>query len=220
MSLSLQNLRDEVRQVLGNVDTDDLSNTDLDLMLNLSWWELAAKVNWREIDGEATLATANGVRNYTLSAITSDFHSIRRVSILQANTTEATPLLQAEYEELFDKRDDSTEARGTPSQYARFRGDIVFYPVPDSSYTVRIHYRRTLADLEASGPPVPQEWHEIIMLGAAARAFRRFNDFEKSQAMNAERNSLIATTKTVESKEQSDFHEYAGARLLRRGYVR
>ena len=43
MSLTVTRMRVLVRKGLGGIDSDDLSDTDLDEMINMSFWELEDK---------------------------------------------------------------------------------------------------------------------------------------------------------------------------------
>lgn len=216
LGMSLQDLRDELREILG-VDIDDYSNVKVDRWLNLAWWELQDKIKLREKEGEASFSTVASQRDYAVnSTISSDFENTEHVAILVDD--EYVALKYTYYDNFMDKRNDSTDAQGTPEEYSRLGGDLFLWPTPDAVYTISVKYRRTLLDLaQTNGPPIPQPWHEFILLGGVMRGFRAMGEYNRSSAIRTERDSLMITALETETKEQRDY-SMAGAIVLRQRY--
>lgn len=216
MSLSLQELRDEVREITG-LDEDDLPNPRLDKYLNLAWWELVDKVDFKEKEGVSSFSTVAGQINYNLTTIAADVDNVRRVTIQSSTLSDFTPLDKTDYRNIEDNLSTQTYSRGLPEKYSRYNTQIYLYPIPDSVYTVRVLYQKTLEDIATAGVPIPQVWHEFIYLGGAMRAARANNEFQQAKSIRAERDGLILTLSTTEAKETKDY-SYAGARIIRPRY--
>ena len=216
LGMSLQDLRDELREILG-VDIDDYSNVKVDRWLNLAWWELQDKIKLREKEGEASFSTVISQRDYAInSTISSDFENTEHVAILISGTY--VPLKYTYYDNFMDKRSDDSTARNTPAEYSRLGGDLFLWPTPDAIYTILVKYRRTLLDLsQTNGPPIPQAWHEFILLGGVMRGFRAMGEYNRSAAIRLERDSLMVTALETETKEQRDY-SMAGIKLIRQRY--
>ena len=102
MSLSLGVLRDELRSHLG-VDTDDMDNTVVDRLLNLSYWEIMDKFHLRETQSSTTLTTLAGTREYP---VPSDLDSLRISAIIDPTSGQHTQLERMsikQYESLYDQ---------------------------------------------------------------------------------------------------------------------
>ena len=91
MGLSLQNLRDRLRKATGT-DTDDLTNADADLYLNMSWWELQDKVNFREREFISEFTISEGDRSITLSDEITSLNHVISGSIRAADEESYSPL--------------------------------------------------------------------------------------------------------------------------------
>ena len=216
MGLVLQDLRNDLRNMTGT-DVFDLPDVDADRFLNMSWWELQDKVKFREKESQAEISLVAGVQNYTLASYNTSIESISYVSIRAITETGYDPVLKREYENINDVLDTVVTNRGRPEWYARYGGDIYLCPIPDKAYILRLLFRKTLADLSVSGAPVPQVWHEFILLGGGYRVFRQIGEYKRSREIKAERDALSITTEDVPAKERVDYHQ-VGVRILKRRY--
>jgi hypothetical protein len=216
MAISLHNLRDELRETTG-MDETDLPDNIAERYLNLSWWELQDKVKFREKENRATLNLVAGTRSYLLTAIDPSIDNITSVAISQLNTTQFNLINKRDYHAILDESDSDTYARGVPSEYATYGTSIYFDPIPDAAHVAEIVYRETLQNIPAGGPPVPQVWHEFVLLGAIARVFRRNGEFQKSAAIRMERDALAVITVPDIVKETEDFR-MVGIHVVRAPY--
>lgn len=214
MSLSLQNLRDELRSTVG-LDEDDADNVQVDRWLNLSWWELQDKVRFREKEGVLSFNTIIGTNSYILEGLAADFESTEQLVVTYENQN--YPIRYRDHNTLLDKLNTDTNARGMPEEYYRLGGNLLLYPIPDKVYTLTLKYRKTLADIQAGGVSVPQSWHEFILLGGIMRAYRNIGEMNRAMMIRAERDSLALTMSDVEAREKSDLR-LAGVRLLQNRY--
>lgn len=200
MPLTRTVLHEEIWEATGT-DSSDYDTIVLDRMLNLSWWEVSDKLGFREKEGEANLITTAGIRNYDVTAISSDLESLQKVAVLEDSTSQWAPLSQKDFEWFQVNREDDTEARGLPENYARYGSELFLHPTPDATYSIKIKYLKTLEDLQTSGFSVPQVWHEIICLGAQARVWHRLGDPARRDDTFRLRDAMVLGMTDVKVKE-------------------
>lgn len=207
MGIDLASLRSELRVHLGDLDTDDLSNPDADLLLNRAFWELLNKFPFREKECTVTFTVDEDESFVSLPTL---FEAIRKLSIQDNDTSEWTPLTRMDIDEHEDTADDNTDSKGEPVRYLRDRNGIRLQSeqggAPDQTYTLRMKYWITLADLDDSNSDVnlPDVWHELLLYGGLWRGFIRLSDLEKAREIRNVQVGLINSTTLVETKEQAD----------------
>ncbi|KKN23044.1 hypothetical protein LCGC14_0908870 [marine sediment metagenome] len=209
MAIDLTVLRTELRIHLGfeSDGTDDLSNDDADLLLNRAFWELLNKFNFREEECSIEFTVADGEDFISLPTL---FESMRKLSILNSDTNKWTPLVRIDIQEFERVANDDTSAKGAPENY--FREGIGIRLIssagggPDATYTLRIKYRVTLADLATSNTTlvIPDVWHELILMGGFWRGLHRVRDYEAAREVRNTQIGMINSTVEVEAKEEVD----------------
>lgn len=220
MNLSLETLENELLAHLG-LDASDFTNglSDVDLLLNRSWWDISDKFKFREKEASTTFVTVAGTRQYICADIVSPsaFDSLRLLSIEDLVTFQHDPLLNMTlkvYEGLYIN---NTTEQAKPTNYIRDGGNIILYPTPDKVYTLTLYYRSTLSDLAVSGAPIPESWHEIILYGALWRGFARLGDYNRLNGAKKQWASLIESSSPIEAKEASN-NPMAGLEVPGREY--
>lgn len=209
MPIDLGVLRTELRVHLGYEPggTDDLSNTDADLLLNRAFWELLNKFNFREEECSIEFTVDDGEDFISLPTL---FESIRTLSILNADSNQWTPLDRMDIHEFEKVANDDTSAKGAPVKYFREGAGIRLISIagggPDATYTLRIKYRITLADLGDSNTTmvIPEAWHELVLYGGFWRGLQRLRDYAAATEIRNTQIALINSTVEVESKEEAD----------------
>ena len=209
MDIDLDVLRTELRVHLGleTDDLDELSDDDADLLLNRAFWELLNKFNFREEECSVEFTIAEDEDFISLPTL---FESIRKLSILNSTTNVWTPLVRIDIQEFERTANDDTSAKGAPENYFREGVGIRLLSVaggsPDATYTLRIKYRITLADLSGSNTTmvIPEVLHELVLLGGLWRGLMRLRDYENSREIKNQQIALINSTVEVESKEEAD----------------
>lgn len=212
MGLNVAQMIAKVRKDTG-IDVSDLSDAEVLLNLNLSWWEVAAKFEFKEKEVNTTFNTVNGT---TLYNAPTPFEAVQYVTIEDTDSKQRTPLVfmdEVEYNQVFQN---SSEARGVPTRYFRRGTQIGLWPTPDGVYTIYEDYLTTLADLAVIAPPVPQEWHEPILFGGIYRCFLDVGDRVNGVYFRKEQFSMINTTPETKAKEEKTDMKWAGLSVPRR----
>lgn len=221
MSLSLSTMRSLVRRGLGNLTATDLSDTDVDLFLNMSLWGVENNHWFKEKECRVTIPLVDGQWRYGLPTGGPTLDAIITVSVF--DTDGDSHLLDRasfdKYAETFDHGHinyatpaDFANKRGQPTKF--FREDNAIYvwdQVPDDSgWVLELLMWKTIASLtdQAPNPDLPRNWHEIVVEGAITRGHyynqdynlaRQAEDFRVSHVRQAamdiakeERNSRYA----------------------------
>lgn len=200
MSLTLQNFRDELRDHCGVSDAE-WPNATTDQLLNRSFWEIQDIYEFREEEETADIALVAGTSEYNIEV---DQDSIESVRILDNNTDNWSAIQMEDDRQFTQNTSDATYTRAKPEYYVRRGNKIIFRNVPDTAYTVRVHYRKSLGDVLSSGTGIPQAWDEVVMYGAVWRGYAKLGDWNRKQMAKATQAELIQPKKSTEVKELGD----------------
>jgi hypothetical protein len=201
MGLSVTQIDDELVELLG-VDDDDASPTQRLLWINRSFWEIISKFDFREKEGTYNLSTVIGTNEYTVPF---DLEGVQSVAITEIDGVTQTTVTRVTKENYLNTYTANTDLRAIPEHYYREGNKIIFSPVPNDIYNIVIKYLKTLPDLIAGGTVVlPQEWHELILFGAAYRGFLVLNDKVSAEFFRNQQSNLTASTIPTEAKEEKD----------------
>lgn len=211
MSLTLALLREDLRDHLGKNSTN-LPDVEADRLLNRTWWALSSQLRFAERDAVDTFTTVAGTESY---ALPTDSEAIQRVTIQHIDSTDWDALIKVDDWNMFAKKEDEEEAY--PTHYSRRGAEFILWPNPDNAYDVRVKYLRTLADIQASGPEAPQEWHEVILWGAIARGFFALGDWDRGSKAQAQQALYITSLDTEEIRDTED-RTFSGLRVIKRKY--
>lgn len=222
MPLSLVQLENELLSHLG-VDVSDFTNglTDVDLLLNRSWWEIMDKFKFKEKEAHKTFNLTPGTASYSIATLVSPilFDALQTVAIEDLVTFEHSMLDEIQIQEYESRFINTTNQQTKPTNYIRDmeNGNLLFYATPDLAYPITLYYWQILSDIPSQGLSVPQSWHEIVLFGAIARGFRRFGDYNRADKAEKFQNNKIETSTPVEAKELSNL-PHAGLTVIGRDY--
>jgi hypothetical protein len=219
MGLSLATLRTETLAELGidSTDLDSSGTTNLDLLINQSWWEIMDKFNFHSKESSTTFATVASTRDYNLAtkilaSASVVFDALRYVSILNPDTDAHSRLNEISKDWYESNYSEDTTLIDIPTAFLRDGGIIRLHPTPDDAYTLTVYYLTVLADVPSGGPDVPQSWHEIVKYGAVWRGHHRYRDYNSAQAVRNTQVGLIRSAMTDTAKEDT-FKKYVGVEL-------
>ena len=216
--LDITRMRKKLRKPIGMTDEDDpdLTNDDVDLYLNMSYWEVQDKFPFREKERTGTFITQIGVRNYEMPK---PFESLMHLSIVDLVTGQHQPIDKMDMDEYEIKYIEGENAYGKPEKYVREDCFARLWPTPDKLYTVVLRRLITLTDLSDINTvtPIPSVWDEIIVYGGVWRAFIDFGDFARANAMKSHQVTLLDTITPTAVKELGDTSR-AGLEVLGREY--
>jgi hypothetical protein len=216
MSLTLQQMRDLVREGLGGLDEQDMSDPKVDRLLNLSFWELSSKFPFEEKNIRSTFATSAGTENYSLATEIEaaggiEMEAFQGMSVVD-DQGKAHVLQRATEAWLETQYSTATTFRGMPEYYVR-RDDVIrFWPVPDDVYTIRVLLLRsldTMQYLSVEQTGLPREWDELTVEGAITRGHYYNQDYNLAQQAENFRVMKIRTAQSTHAKEEED-SRYAG----------
>lgn len=213
MSLTQQQFRDELRDHCG-VSDSEWDNTITDRLLNRSFWEVQDIYDFREEEATTDIALVAGTSEYNIAV---DQDSIEHVRILDNNSEDWTEIKYEDDEYFTRNLSDRADSYSIPESYTRRGNKIIFRSTPDTAYTVRVHYKKSLGDVINSGTGLPQAWDEVVLYGAIWRGFAKLGDWNRKQQAKSTQAELVAPKKPTKVKELEDTR-MAGISFIRRPY--
>ena len=153
-------------------------------------------------DGRLVAFPADRAAAYRASGEWSEQATSARLHDSAVQFAGRTALITAEasytYREL-DERD------GTPDSYFFHTQMLVLWPTPATSITAAVDYKLRPAPLvqDTDSPFLSPEWHEVILVGARARALSALMEFSASMAVNNEYVNLIRRKRNEIAEEDT-----------------
>lgn len=198
--MSLLALRGELDAMLGG--RADILTSRYDLWINMAYWDLCTSLDIDELKGSLSFDLVIDQPLYLLPQAVDTILGVSIVLPESENINEGYPL---------DKIDLSSfrslvAEDGDPTMFFRLVRMLVFYPTPDAERTVALDVRIRPLDLEDESdcPIVPSEWHEGILLGAAARGHRALREFTDAAAVQNEYVSFLRRRTNREAAEDEN----------------
>ena len=212
--LTLLQMRKLVRDGLGGLDEQDLPDTDLDMLLNMSYWELESRFPFEEKNARTEFVTVVGTDEYSIGALelasATLLDAIQSISVIQNDQSyKLQRMTEDYYDELYSA---NTDERAIPRYYLRRDDSIVLWPVPDEVYTMRLFYLKTLQAILVGSVEIlnfPREWDELVVEGAVTRGHYYRQDYQLARESENFRVAKLRTASTTHAKEEED-SRYAG----------
>ena len=157
MAITLAELRTEVFGPYSYLNDSGTQAARVDRWINAAYHELCDQAPWPFLE-----TTSTGAAPLTISDL---------ADVITVVDSEGVTLDPIQYDSLRRLVDTDLATTGTPGWYYLTGGSVVnAYPVPSASITVR--YRKKPTDLSSAAdvPLVPDEYRDIIALGALRRA--------------------------------------------------
>lgn len=133
----------------------------------------------------------------TVPAGTTMFNMPADLAMLQGVSMAGVPGLSAtrmNWRDFFERHPDITnEEAGKPSSWTLYAGNIIFDKPTDEDYVLTLFYIRKpqLLSLPTSVPEIPQEFEELLVLGAYIRCLKFNEDNDQANYHEGEYNKQL-----------------------------
>jgi hypothetical protein len=173
----LASIRSVVR-TLTLAETDDVSNTNVDLFINQGYRWLSTQFRWPWLEATATITVAADVASYDLPA---DYRKLWAVR----DADERRTLTRLSFEEALN-RWGGDPPTGTDAKWSYvYADDIFLLPVPSAAesdaYTLYYQKQLTIMASDGASPEFAAEFHLILADYAIARVWEHEEDFDKAR---------------------------------------
>lgn len=110
------------------------------------------------------------------------------------DATDQIPLVPLEGRTQVFSEYPSQDETGQPMHYRLLGGNILLYPIPTATTSLTVEYLKLPADLSADAdvPAFPEAYHDILVSGAVALAYRDDGNLPMAQAYEKEAKEMIA----------------------------
>jgi len=209
MTLTLTRMRVQVRRGLGGLDSLDLGDTDLDEMINMSFWELEDKYPFESKETVFTSTLVTDQVEYDLSGLDT-LDALVSVSWVDTNgeSQKLEQMTRSVFDTIFNDAT-STDPSGPPEQFLREGNVLTIWPPPSSdenAQTIRLALKESVATLSggADTTGLPRNWDELVVYGAISRGHVLNGDYDKAREMRDFQVGITRSTVPTESKEAED----------------
>lgn len=197
-AMTLVQMEDDVRYVVGGYTTTELSNTLVDRWLRWSLLHVGRPgiYEHRELFTSGTVTMATNDRDYGFTTFGTTNDNVQAVSLV-VNESRGQRFGRMSLRQFEESSRLGTGAfqQGRPSHYMIAGTNLYVYPAPSATYngdTVRVWFWRKPAALAASpAHELAEDWDEVIVAGATWRAFRYLNLQDRAEIAKAEFGQLV-----------------------------
>lgn len=213
--LNIDEMRELVRAGLGGISPNELDNTKVDQLLNMSYWHLESRFPFKEKECRIEFPCTIGENMYLVPGNNAvgpnllDLEAIKSISIINPDTdaiSQVSRMTQQHWDDIVVNLE-SEDHYAIPTRWVRMDETIIFHPTPDKLYTVRLYFLKTLKSLvdgTVDDLNFPREWNEIVIEGAIARGHQYYGqDYNLAGGMYNIQTNKIRTAVSVQSKEES-----------------
>lgn len=104
-----------------------------------------------------------------------------------------------------DATDTTTHPSNIPNRAYKYGETIYLYPVPNGAYTATLRYYKSPTELseDADVPEIPQEFKELLVVGAAYRVFQVKDNYDKAAILENKYMELLQKLAVKYSQTQA-----------------
>lgn len=172
---------DIISQVSSRLKDASISNATILQFINDTNREICNRYNWDFMQDTASFSTTASVASYTLASVASDLQKL--VSLRITSPDESEIWLQPLESSVFDRyiADPTSSSEGVPQYYYMWGDSIYLFSIPDGVYDTEVRYVKKPTTLESDDQPdIPEEFQEVVMLGALYRSLQTNDDFDQA----------------------------------------
>lgn len=169
MAYNLGTVRDSLRNLL---DDDDYEQEFLDRAINYAQWDITNRHVLSILEKSAPLVL--GASAYEV-ALPTDHHETQYLLTPTANITKYF----LDYTDFLDAYPgQATNQASAPYYWSEYGRKLQFSSPADQAYSLTIKYQRSSPKLvsDADVPDIPEEFEELLVLGAYMRILKREDD--------------------------------------------
>lgn len=174
--LTLSQMRELLRRLVGNPSSTDVPDSELNEYLNMSYKDIVAKYRFHRARTICYINTVSGTARYFLP---------REVGVLKRvwNHDLGYKITRADIDAIIPVASEEVFEEGQPTTYTRIGRTITLRPVPNGVWQIDIYYKRMAASLTADDdvPFIPSTWHIGIVYYAESFYWKFRQDHAKQQ---------------------------------------
>ena len=181
MDYNLAGLRQRVR--IDKLDDEEFDTTVIDNFINDTQ---------RDIFNQYELPFQEKIFQGTIPAGSTMFQLPDDLAQLQSQSMASVPgfsQTKLKWRDFFQLHPDNTnETAGAPSAWTLYAKNMIFNAPTDQDYVLAMYYIRKpqLLDQDTSVPEIPEEFAELLVLGAYIRVLKRNEDFDQADYVQTE----------------------------------
>lgn len=186
MDYNLVGLRQRVR--IDKLDDEEFDSGVIDNFINDTQ---------RDIFNEYELPFQEKIFQGTIPSGSTMFQSPTDLAQLQSQTMVDVPgfsQYKMRWRDFFQANpDNANQTPGAPSSWTLYAGNFIFDKPTDKDYTFTMFYIRKPKKLEddADVPEIPEEFSELLVLGAYIRVLKRNEDFDQAAFVQNDYDRLL-----------------------------
>lgn len=202
--MTLEDFRQDVASAMQRT-VKQLDTKRIDRWVNLTMIEFGYAFKFRELEGLNTIATVIGTASYSPFNDWRMWHELG-IRLSDNSTGENLGRMIPETREVYLQHINTvdSESFGQPSKYHQYNANLYIRPVPDDIYVLNCHYWKKITPLAAPTDlsPFKDDWDEIILTGAIAKACRAVGELDRMTAFKNEFLGLVRSRVVEEDIEQ------------------
>ena len=209
MSYTLSNL---VSQVQSRLDDTGFSSTTIKQFINDTQREITNDKRWRFM--EATTNLTSSVGSQSIGSFPADYQIAIDLRI-SSPVAYAKKLPFLDYTVVDEQYSDQTiYANSTPMFWYEYANVPYIFPQADQVYTLTLRYLKTPTELSADAdvPQIPEEYQELLVLGALSRCHELNDDYDKAAIVRQKIDELL-----ISMTKRYGFRLLDGPRIMRAG---
>lgn len=185
------NVGNLISQVQSRLDDTGFASATLMQFLNDTQRQITNEYRLPFMEATASFTTVIGTAS--IGSLPSNFQMAINLTVTSPDSNEKV-IPYMEYEEIDHRYPDPTDdTTGPPAYWYIFNGTINLSPRPDAAYGLTLRYLKKPTELTANAdvPAIPEEYQEILVLGAHKRALQLNDNFDQAQLINQEYLDLV-----------------------------
>lgn len=176
MAYNLASVRANVRDRL---DDEDFEQTYLDRAINYAQWEITNKHHLSIMEASTNLSV---ISNDIDTPVPTDYHKALylRITSPANNRVDITDMYMDYGDFVTQYIDPSVNEQGMPYRWSEYGRRFKYAQPADQAYTLKLDYLRKspMLDDDADVPDIPEEFQELLELGAYMRIAKREDDYD------------------------------------------